>query len=147
MNGGSCRRPLAADTYPVPAIVRAGDDPYDAAMSTPSLRCVAAGFAVAAGACGQAAPPPAATVASRVTAVCSATSNLPPDLCACIGTEAETLEPSAQKFLVAMLEKDEAQMDVAKREASLADAAAAGTFMVRASATCARRQQTNGGDR
>lgn len=68
-------------------------------------------------------------------------------MCACIGTEVTTLEPPAQRFLVAVLEKDEAQMDVARRDASLADAAAAGTFMVRASAACARRNQTSRGVR
>lgn len=118
--------------------------PTIAGMSTRVLCSIIAGLAASAAACGGDAPPSGSDIAARVSKVCTATSNLTSELCTCIGQQAaETLAPAGQRFLIAMLEKNDALMETAKREASIADAAAAGTFMVRASATCARRQHDN----
>jgi hypothetical protein len=76
----------------------------------------------------------------RLTEACVATSNMGPELCSCIATEATaTLSAPAQRMLLALLEKSPTDLDAVKREASLADATAASTFMLRAPATCAAR--------
>lgn len=83
---------------------------------------------------------PASDLASRVASVCSSTSNLSTEMCACVGREAATtLTPAAQRLLVALLEKDQAAIEAAGQTAAPTDAVAAGTFMARAPATCAKR--------
>jgi hypothetical protein len=83
----------------------------------------------------------AGSIAGRITKVCTTTSNLPPAVCACVGDEAtRQLSASAQRLFVALLEKDEQALQAARQNISVEDATAAGTFMVRASATCAAQQ-------
>ena len=76
---------------------------------------------------------------ARLVAACEKSSNLGAAMCRCVGDQAKTgLSPEGLHLLVAMLEKDESEIESARRVASLQDAAAAGTFMARAPAVCAR---------
>jgi len=82
-------------------------------------------------------------LSARLATACEQTSNLGAAMCRCVGEKAKAdLSPEALRLLVALVEKDDAAIEAARRTASLPDAATAGTFMVRAPAACGRQGVT-----
>ncbi len=78
----------------------------------------------------------------RLRELCEKTTTMGPDLCRCVAEQATIeLSPDARALLVALLEKRADQAEQLRNRISLEDATKAGTFLIRAPATCAIRQR------
>ena len=103
----------------------------------PMLGVVVSGVLLACGGGGDGAD---GALAGRIAAACQASTNMEKALCDCVGEEAgRELPAKAQQLLLAMLEEDMERAETLRGEVSIEEAMTAGTFMVRAPATCARR--------
>lgn len=73
------------------------------------------------------------------TDACVSSGNLPPEVCPCTAEKAaEELWPDGFNFLVASLSGNDEEAARLRNELDLSEAMAAGTFMARGAAECAR---------
>lgn len=83
--------------------------------------------------------PVGAATPEEVTAGCEAGSNLPADLCACVGEDSASLSEEQRAFYVAALNKDEAETTRLRLAMSPNDLIDIVTFMRTSPAACAAK--------
>jgi len=73
----------------------------------------------------------------RIVELCQQETNMPDDMCDCVGQKASHMSDQEQSMLVAMMSKDQAASDALRSEMPMESIVKTGMFMVNASKNCA----------
>ena len=75
---------------------------------------------------------------SDVEQACSAHTNIPKQICVCVGKKSSSLNSAQKEFVIATVSKDESRSAIAGKNLMPSETATAATFFMNAAADCAR---------